>query len=220
MATPSTTDALQVKDIQNGVVLLKDGSVRGIVQIDAINFELRSSEEQAAIIEQFQGFLNAIDFPVQAVVQSRKYNVETYLTGIQASAAQLTNDLLKLQAEEYVRFVRELSELSNIMSKHFYVVIPLQATTTATSDGGMLSGITGLFKKKPAATGPGLPEQEVQTYKLQLQQRADLVLGGLSGMGLKGKMLEQDDLVALFTDLYNPTVSSQPAQPTTPQPNA
>lgn len=215
MPAPSTTEPLQIKDIRDGVVVLKDGSFRGIAQIDAINFELRSSDEQAGIIEQFQGFLNSIDFPLQVVIQSRKYNVETYLAGVEASASGLDNELLKLQAGEYVRFVRELSDLANIMGKRFYVIISLSATASAQTSS-FLSGITGLFKKKAAAAPTATPEQDIQTYKMQLQQRADLIIGGLSGMGLKGKLLGQEDIVALFTDLYNPQVIAK----NQPQPNA
>lgn len=213
MAAPSTTDAFQIKDIRDGVVVLKDGSMRGIVQIDAINFELRSSDEQAGILEQFQGFLNAIDFPLQVVIHSRKYNVQTYLAGIQEATDKLDNELLKLQGQEYIRFIGELSDLANIMSKRFYVVIAVQVTPSAQT-AGFLSGITGLFGKKKAAPTT-TPEQEFDTYKIELQQRADLILGGLSGMGLKGKMLGQDDVVTLFTDLYNPTVPAKKAPAST-----
>jgi len=214
MTTPSTTDALQIKDIREGVIFLKDGSIRGMVRVDAINFELRSSDEQTAILEQFQGFLNSIDFPIQIVIHSRKYSVETYLAGVEQASGELTNELLKLQAQEYIRFVRELSELANIMSKQFYVVIPLQVASAVTSASGLLSGITDFFKKKkaPAVAQPGMLPEDLQSYKLQLQQRADLILGGLSGMGLKGKALEQEELAKLFTELYNPVVVSQPTK--------
>lgn len=215
MPAPSTTEPLQIKDVSDGVIALKDGSFRGIVQIDAINFELRSSDEQAAIIEQFQGFLNSIDFPLQVVIQSRTYNVQTYLAGIEQSASEIDNELLKLQSQEYVRFIRELSELANIMSKRFYVILSL-AVTAATETKGFLSSITGMFKKKPAAAPtPAIPEQDIQNYKMQLQQRADLILGGLSGMGLKGRVLGQEEVLALFSDLYNPSIVAKATEPTT-----
>ncbi len=213
MANPSTTNPLQIKDVQQGILIFKDGSVRGVVQVDAINFELRSTDEQTAIIQQFQGFLNSVDFPIQMVVNSRIYNVETYLATVQTASEQLTNELLKLQAQEYIRFVRELSSLANIMSKKFYVVIPL-SVSAQTETKGFLSGITGMFKKSAAPAG--VSPENLATYQNELAQRADLILGGLSGMGLKGHMLNQDELVSLLTDLYNPTGSPAVA----PQPHA
>lgn len=199
----STTSLVQIQDLRDGVVLLKDGSIRGIVQVSAINFELRSSDEQSAILQQFAGFLNSIDFPLQIVVQSRRFDISAYLATVQQASEQLTNELLKVQAQEYIRFVGELSELSNIMSKNFYVILPLSITPISESKG-FFGGIKDMFKKAPATQD--LPPERLATYKTQLQQRADLIIGGLSGMGLQGHMLNQDELIRLFGELYNPIV--------------
>lgn len=202
MPQPSTTDLLRLRDIQDGIVVLKDGSLRAILEVSAVNFELRSSDEQAAILQQFQAFLNSVDFPVQMVVHSRKFDISAYLALVQEAAGQLTNDLLKLQADEYIRFIGELSELANVMSKKFYIALPFSVVAASSGGGGFFKG---LFSRKPKQETNMSPEQ-IASYKSQLRQRADVVLGGLSGLGLKGRLLEQQDLIALFTDLYNPTV--------------
>ena len=128
---PSTTDLIQLKEIRDGVIFLKDGSLRGVVQVSAINFELRSSDEQAAILQQYASFLNSVDFPIQMIVQSRRFDISEYLAAVQAASDQLTNELLKVQAGEYIRFITELSSLSNIMAKNFYIAIPMMVTATA-----------------------------------------------------------------------------------------
>lgn len=202
---PSTTDLIQLKELRDGVMILKDGTLRALVQVSAINFELRSSDEQTAILQQFQSFLNSIDFPIQIIVHSRKFDISAYLANIEAAGEQLTNELLKVQAQEYMRFVQELSELSNIMSKNFYVALPFQ-TVAAQEKKGFLSGFTGMFKKKGPAQPTGPTDAQIAAYKMQLQQRADLITGGLSGMGLKGHMMTQEELLQLFTALYNPVV--------------
>ena len=212
MANPSTTDLVQLAQINENVIVLKNGSLRAIVEISAVNFDLRSSDEQAAIIQQFESFLNSIDFPVQIVIQSRRFDVSGYVATVRAAGETLTNELLKVQAEEYARFVSELSELANIMSKRFFVVIEFTATAAAeTTKKGFLSGITGMFKKKAPASITISPET-LAAYQQQLSQRADFVLGGLSGMGMKGHVLVQDELKKLFHDLYNPTVPPAPAR--------
>ncbi len=204
--TPSTTDLVQLQDIRDGVVLLKDSSLRGIVEINAINFDLRSTDEQSAILQQFQAFLNSVDFPVQIIVHSRKFDISTYLATIQAASEKLTSELLKIQAQEYMRFVSELSDLSNIMSKKFYISLPFSVVPTGSEKKGFVSGFTDMFKKKPAAQATGPTPEQLATYRMQLQQRADLIIGGLSGMGLSGHMLGQEELVQLFTELYKPVV--------------
>ena len=206
MPAPSTTDLVQLAQIADNVIVLKAGSLRAVVEVNAINFDLRSSDEQAAITQQFEAFLNSIDFPVQIVVESRRFDVSGYLATIKTAAESLTNELLKVQAEEYARYVNELSELANIMSKRFFVVLQFTATSAPeTSKKGFFSGITGIFSsKKPASAA--IAAETLTAYQQQLTQRADFVLGGLSGMGLKGHILGQDELKSLFHDLYNPTV--------------
>ena len=209
---PSTSDLIQIQDLRDGVLVLKDGSLRAVVKVTAINFELRSSDEQQAILQQFGGFLNSIDFPVQMVVHSRRYDISEYLASVQVASEQLTNELLKVQAGEYIRFVSELSDLANIMAKNFYIVLPLTVISTSESNG-LLGGFKDMFKKAPA--GQAIPAERLASYKMQLQQRADLVIGGLSGMGLKGAMLNQDELVKLFNEVYNPVVP-QKQKPSNP----
>lgn len=208
MAAPSTTDLVQLRDIAESVILLKDGSLRAVVEVSAINFDLRSADEQQAILQQFEAFLNSIDFPIQVVIQSRRFDVSTYVATVRTAAESLTNELLKVQAEEYAKYVTELSGLANIMSKRFLVILEFTATAAPTGErkSGLFSGMFG--KKGPAKVG--IAPEQVAAYQQQLNQRADFILGGLSGMGLKGHTLGSDELKALFKDLYNPTVPPVP----------
>ena len=205
---PSTTDTLPIERIEGPMVFLKDKTLRAVLEVSAINFELRSSDEQIALLQQFQGFLNSVDFKFQIVIQSRKFDIEIYLKNVEESVATIENAMLKTQADEYVRFIRELSDLSNIMGKKFYVVIPLEVVAKAESKG-VLGDLRGMFSRKKkgeekADTGPS--SEQMQTWAMQLNQRADLVASGLSGMGLKATLLDQDALIALFTELYNPEI--------------
>ena len=124
MAVQSTKQLVEISNIIDNIVLLKNGSLRAVIEVSATNFELRSEGEQIAILQNFQRFVNSIDFPLQIVINSRKLNIDEYLKLINESANALTNELLKIQATEYSKFVGELSDLSNIMSKKFYIVIP------------------------------------------------------------------------------------------------
>lgn len=205
MAVQSTKQLVEVANIIDNVVLLKNGSIRAVIEVSAINFELRSEGEQIAILQNFQRFVNSIDFPLQIVVNSRKLNIDEYLKLIDSSSAALTNELLKIQAAEYSKFVKDLSDLSNIMSKKFYIVVPFYVFETPTK-----SGITQSFKSifKPAAVVKELTPEQLETYKSQLLQRTELIFDGLIGMGLKATTLKRDDLINLFYGLYNPSSKS------------
>ncbi|MBI2062577.1 MAG: hypothetical protein HYT64_02725 [Candidatus Yanofskybacteria bacterium] len=201
MTVQSTKQLVEVANIIDNIVLLKNGSLRAVIEVSAINFELRSEEEQTAILQNFQRFVNSTDFPLQIVVNSRKLNVDEYLKLIERSSDELANELLKIQAAEYKKFVGELSDLSNIMSKKFYIVVPFYVFEAPTK-AGITQSVKSIFK--PSAIVRELTPEQLETYKSQLLQRTELIFDGLIGLGLKTKLLEKDDLMNLFYGLYNP----------------
>lgn len=201
MASNPTKNLVEISDIRENIIILKNGSLRAVMEVTAINFELRSEEEQNAILQNFQSFLNAIDFPVQIVVSSRKFNIDEYLKTIEAATEPLTNELLKLQAAEYVKFIRELSELANIMSKKFYIIIPFYVGAVS-SGKGIKDTLGSIFKPKSAATR--LSDEQFASAKNQIMQRAELVFDGLVGMGMRTRVLEPDELLNVFYRTYNP----------------
>lgn len=200
MPNQSTKDLVVIADIKDNVVLLKNGQLRAAIEVSSINFELRSEEEQMGILQNFQRFLNSIDFPLQMVVNSRQLNMDDYIKMIEGVAEASTNELLKIQAIEYGKFVKELLELSNIMTKHFYVVLPFYVFEAPTKTG-VLEGIKGMFGTPQTVQ---IHPEDLEKYRVQLMQRVDLILDGLIGMGLKARLMEGDELVNLYYGLYNP----------------
>jgi hypothetical protein len=200
MASQPTRQIVNIDELRDSVIVLKNRTLRMILEVSAVNFELRSEDEQAAVIQSFQQFINSIDFPLQMVVSSRRFDVDAYLKSIEQMTESATSDLMKIQATEYVRFVKELSTLANIMAKKFYIVIPFYVTESV-SGQGIMDRVTGLFKsKKPQP----IPDDKLDTYKTQLNQRAELVFDGLVGMGLKTKILEGKELADVLYGAYNP----------------
>ncbi len=200
-AGPSTQNLVAIREIRDSVLMLKDGSMRVIVEVSAINFELRSEDEQIAIIQNFQKFINSIDFPLQISLVSRRLYVDTYLKLAEEAAGQIDNELLRIQANEYMKFVKELSSLTNIMSKKFYIVVPYYVFESPTKTG-IFQSLKGVMS--PAGATKQLSEEKFEMYKNQLMQRAELIFGGLVGLGLRTRVLERDELVKIFYDLYNP----------------
>src|SRR3989338_7274279 len=145
MPNQSTEQLVPVADIREGVVILKNGSLRMILEVSSINFELRSANEQIAILQGFQKFLNSTDFPIQIVVSSRELDIEAYLKTVDQIAESAESELMKIQASEYSRFIKELSSLSNIMSKRFFLVIPFYIYETPKVTG-LIQSLKGMFK--------------------------------------------------------------------------
>ena len=203
MATQSTKQLVDIADIVDNIVILKNGSLRAVIEVSSINFELRSEGEQVAILQNFQRFLNSTDFPLQIVVNSRKLDIEDYVKLIDKSTESLTSELLKIQAAEYSKFIKELADLSNIMSKKFYIVVPFYVFETP-SKTGVLDSIKSIIK--PSGVAKQIKPEQLETYRNQLMQRVELVFDGLVGLGLKTRLLEGPELMNLYYGLYNPGV--------------
>ncbi len=201
MADQSTKNLVEIADIQENIVLLKNGSLRSIIEVSALNFELRSEAEQVGIIQNFQNFLNSVDFPLQILVSSRKLVMTDYLAQLESLAATNQNELLKIQALEYSKFVKELLDLSNIMTKKFYVILPFYIFETP-SKTGFLKSFQSAFR--PSSVVQQINQDELDKYRAQLMQRVDLITDGLIGIGLKPRLLDENDLTNLFYGLYNP----------------
>lgn len=198
-----TQDLLPLEEIRDGVVILRDGTMRLVLLISSINFALKSQDEQDAIIYAYQEFLNSLDFPVQIVISSRKMDITPYLEQVKALREKQPNELLRLQMDEYVNFVDELVRGSSIMTKTFFVVIPF-AVTQSRQEGffsRMTKGIRG------TAAGRKVSDVEFDHNRTQLFQRAEQVATGLQGMGLRVVPLNTQELLELYYTMYNPGTS-------------
>ena len=199
-AASSTHQLIDIQEIKENIVILKNKSLRMILMVSSINFALKSQDEQSAIVARFQDFVNSLDFTVEIVVQSRKLDISEYLNFLNERTAQQTSELLKIQTAEYVSFIQELIKLSNVMSKYFYVVVSLNQPVVDTS-----SGLLGkLFSKSKNADAVKQADLNFETKKNELAQRVDQVMGLLSSMGLKAIPLGREELIELFYTGYNP----------------
>jgi hypothetical protein len=196
MSKSSTQDFLQIEQIREGVVILKNKSLRGVLMISSLNFALKSEEEQQAIIFQFQTFLNSLDFSLQIVVQSRKLNITGYLEKIKQLETNQTNELLKTQTASYYDFIKSLIETGTIMSKNFFIVVPYSVLETQVSAG------TESLVRMPRV--PVLTEEQFQRCKSQLWQRMEFLALGLRRMGLQTVALATPELIEFFWALHHP----------------
>ena len=203
--TPSTQNLVTIQEIKDNLLFLKDGSIRAIIEVSALNFELRSEDEQVAITQNFQNFINSIDFPLQISVISRRLSIDDYLKFAVEATSQLDNELLRIQASEYMKFIKELASLTNIMSKKFYVVVPFYIFETPLKTG-LFQNFKSTVNQTP--TPGGIAPGKFETYKNQIMQRVELVFGGLAGLGLKTRLMEQEEITKMFYSFYNPETRS------------
>ncbi len=198
----STQDIVPVKEVRDGVVILKDNSLRMIIMVSSMNFALKSSEEQTAIILQYQNFLNSLDFSLQFLIQSRNLNVDPYIETLSKRESEQVNELLKVQTKEYIEFVREFVTATKIVNKNFYVIVPYSPNILEGGKKTAFDFAKSFLKKEKQIKVT--PQETFEEHKLQLQQRGNAVLQGLSRIGLRGVPLNTEELIELFYGLYNP----------------
>jgi type IV secretory pathway VirB4 component len=199
----ATQKFVQIETIEDDVVVLKNGGLRKIILVSGVNLELKSEEEQNLIYFAYQDLLNGIDFSLQFLVHSRKLNVEPYLALLEEYRAKETNELLKSQIGEYKEFIRSFVEQNEIMTKTFFIVVPYDPIAIPQAAASGVSKFLPLFKKSSSARTASAKEAR-QKYLTQLNQRIDEVLAGLQPIGLRAVVLNHEELIELFYNLYNP----------------
>lgn len=202
MSINPSQDFVPINEIREGIMILKDGSMRAVVLATSINFALKSTEEQESVIYQFQNFLNSLDFSVQIYVQSRKLDIRPYLALLEERTKAQTSDLMKIQINEYIMFIKGLTEGSNIMTKSFFLVIPYEKISSPTK------GLSNILKKD--SKDGREKTDEFEEIKNQIDQRVSVVEQGLSRCGVKVARLGSEELVELFYRIFNPGDAEKP----------
>lgn len=202
-----TQDFVPVKEIRNGIVMLKDGSMRAVVMASSINFALKSADEQQAVIMQFQNFLNSLDFSVQISIQSRELDIRPYIAMLEQRYKNEIGDLMKIQIREYIQFIKSFVDQTSIMTKTFFVIIPFNPTIIS-STSNPLDQFIKKDNQKP------LQERDrFEENRTQIEQRIGTISQGLSRCGVKSIQLGTEEIIELFYKIFNPGDQEKPIIP-------
>ena len=198
--TTSTQQHLDIEDLTDNLVLLKDGSCCLLLETTAINFGLLSEEEQDAIIYTYAGLLNSLTFPAQIVIRSQLKDISSYLNLLKEQEDKQTRPALKGQIKKYRQFVEKTVKENNVLDKKFYISIPF-----STLELGITQSAISLSKK-----GLPFPKDYILKHaKVNLYPKRDHVIRQFSKMGLKTQQLTTEKLIKLFYNIYNPEAHGQ-----------
>ena len=207
----STQNTLQIAEIRDGIVIMNDGSYRSVVMVKSINFDLMSQSEQEAVEFSYQGFLNSLYFPIQIFIRSQKVDLQPYITKLDKIRSEHDNMLLALLMEDYISYIDQLGQQTNIMDKKFYVVIPyfpsVDVQKALTQSKNFITGIAALFDKKEQHVV--INEEDLEKAKTELRNRVQAVLSGLLQSGIQGLPLDTQELIELYYDTYNPDTATR-----------
>ena len=199
-----TQDFVPIRDIKNGIIVLNNGDLRMMLMTSSLNFGLKGADEQAAILLQFQNFLNSLEFPIQISIQSKRLDIQPYLKMLEDREKAQLVDAMKIQVHEYISFIRDFTSRTNIMSKNFFIVVPYTGKSQASKTGAQnsLAALFGGAQKKKQ-----LSPEETRSFeeaRIQLEQRVSVVEQGLSRCDLRTVRLGTEEITELFYKKFNP----------------
>lgn len=206
----TTQNSLPFAEVRDGIVIMNDGSFRAIVRAESINFDLMSSAEQEAVEYSYQSFLNSLYFPTQIFIKSRKIDMRPYLERLSKIRTEMDNMLLAMLMEDYIYFISDLVEQTNIMSKEFYIIVPyypdesMQKAIEQTK-----SAFTNLLNKSGKSEAVVINEQDLEKAKTELKNRVQNIVNGLLQVGINSSPLSTQELIQLLYNTYNPDTASR-----------
>ncbi len=206
----ATQDFVPIKEIRDGLVILKDGSMRAVVMASSINFALKSVDEQQGVIMQFQNFLNGLDFSVQISIQSRELDIRPYISMLEGRYKNEVGDLMKIQIREYIQFVKNFVDQTSIMTKSFFIVIPFSPSVQFGQSSNPLDQI---IHGQQSPKGSANKDTHFEENRTQMEQRIGTVSQGLSRCGIRTVQLGTEEIVELFYKIFNPGDMEKPIMP-------
>jgi hypothetical protein len=209
----STQNSLQISEIRDGVAIMNDGTFRAVIMCKSINFDLMSPQEREAVEFSYQGFLNSLYFPVQIFVRSEKVDIRPYLEKLDKIRTEEDNMLLALLMDDYISFLADIAQQTNIMSKKFYLAISYpeqdeELRSALNQSRGFFSGLAGMFGKE-SIPHVIIDENTLESAKTELRNRVQAVMQGLLECGVQSLPLDTQELIELYYDAYNPDTATR-----------
>ena len=200
----STQNTLLISEIRDNIVIMKDGSFRGVIACESINFDLMSSREREGVEYSYQNFLNSLTFPVQIFIRSQRVDIGPYIDRLVAIRRAQDNMLLNVLMDDYINFIDVLSQEANIMDKSFFIIVPYFPAGDLSNVRDQAKGFFGKIFAKPQTGPTKIDEATYQKARDEIGNNVNLVTSGLFQMGVKSVPLSTKELGELYYNIYNP----------------
>lgn len=206
----ATQSFVPIEDVRDGIIVMKDGGMRAALLCSSLNFSLKSNDERMAVLSQFQDFLNSLDFSVQIFIQSRRLDIRPYLALLENQKKNQMNSLMKIQIQEYIEFIKNFTDNTNIMTKSFFVIVPFTPAVLQTKKTSL--GASFLSSPKNPESAIRTKEEKFEEHRTQLEQRLSVVEQGLIRTGIRVAHLGTEEIIELFYKIFNPGETDKPIQ--------
>jgi len=183
----SSRAQIAIKGVRDGILILPGNQYRAVLEVSSLNFELKSEEEQDAIIDTYESFLNSVGSSLQILIRTREIDMDKYLEELNERLHGETEKVYKQQLKNYDEFIRSLITTNKILTRHFYLIVPYTATN----------------------------KTDFELVQEQLNLKLDIVAKGMTRLGMHTKELSSLEVLDLFYSFYNPVQAK--VQPLTEQ---
>lgn len=194
----TTQDFIEILDIKDDIILMKDFSAVTIIELGAVNFWLLSAEDQMSMIYTYGSLLNSLSFPVEIVILSKMMNISSYVEYLESKIQAQKSDLIKARLHDYREFIKMVVKKNTVMEKRFFFAVPFNP---------LEMGVTGMKAQKYGK------EYIYNRAKTSLYPKRDHLLRLLAKVGLKPTVLQKQELTELFYNLYNPSATGKQLAP-------
>lgn len=172
----SSRNQIAIKGVRDGILMLPNNEYRAILQVSSLNFELRSEEEQDAIMDTYESFLNSVGSSLQILIRTREIDMDKYLEDLRVRLEGEPEQIYRDQLQNYDEFIRTLIQSNKILTRHFYIVVPYHASNKA----------------------------DFELVQEQLNLKLDIVAKGMMRIGMHTKELSSLETLDLFYSFYSP----------------
>lgn len=170
----SSRAQINIKGVRDGILILPHNQYRVVLEVSSLNFELKSEEEQDAIIDTYESFLNSVGSNLQILIRTREIDMDKYLEDLSERLEHEPEQIYRRQLENYDEFIRSLVTTNKILTRHFYLVIPYTA------------------------------KADFELIQEQLNLKLDIVAKGMMRLGMHTRQLSSLEILDLFYSFYNP----------------
>ena len=184
----STQSFVEIEDIRDDIILLKDFSAAVAIEVGPVNFWLLSTEEQSSMIYAYSSLLNSLSFPTQILILSKKMDISSYLDYLEGVISHTPVDLIKTRLQSYKEFIKNVVKKNTVLEKRFFFIVPFST---------LEMGVSGVNTKSLNK------EYVISRAKTSLYPKRDHLVRLLAKIGLRATILQKQELVELFFNLYN-----------------
>ena len=124
---------LPIKNLSNGIIETVDGRYIKILEIEPINFLLRSDEEQVNIISSFASWLKISPMRLQFKSITRKADSDKHIAMVREELAEEDNEKCIELSEDYIRLIKDIGN-REALTRRFFLIFQYEAVGRNESD--------------------------------------------------------------------------------------